>query len=77
MGEEIWGRQLTTRGAEIGVPRGGHLTDQNEPKSGVPSIVYLHASLDIRFAMPHAIHRESNEDPHALGSRRSSCHPVW
>ena len=24
MGREIWGRQLTTRGAEIGVPKGSH-----------------------------------------------------
>ena len=24
VGIEIWGRQLTTRGAEIGVPKGGH-----------------------------------------------------
>ena len=29
---------------------------QNDPKSGVPSIVYLHAGLEIGFAIPYAIH---------------------
>ena len=24
VGKEMWGRQLTTRGGEIGVPKGGH-----------------------------------------------------
>ena len=38
---------------------------------GVLSIVYLHAGLEIESAIPYAIHQESNEDSHALGSQSS------
>ena len=39
-GREIWGRQLTTRGGEIGVPKGVILATQNEPKfGGAPNII--------------------------------------
>ena len=56
MGIEIWGRQLTPRGVKLGSQNGVILAAQNEPKLGVSSIIYLHASLGIRFAIPHAIH---------------------
>ena len=69
VGIEIWGRQLTTRGGEIGSQKGVILAAQNEPKSGVPPMVYLHARLEIGSAIPYAIHRESNRDSHALGSQ--------
>ena len=45
--------------------------------SGVLPIVYLHAGLEIGFAIPYAIHREFNEESHALGFRRSPCHSAW
>ena len=45
--------------------------------SGVLPIVYLDAGLEIRSAIPYAIHRESNEDSHALGCQRSPCHLAW
>ena len=60
MGTEIWDRQMTTRGAEIGVPKGVILAAQNEPKSMVSPMVYLHAGLEIGSAFPYAIHWESN-----------------
>ena len=71
MGTEIWDRQMTTRGAEIGVPKGVILAAQSEPKSMVSPMVYLHAGLKIGSAFPCAIHWESNGDSHVLGSRRS------
>ena len=38
MGMEIWGRQLTTRGAEIGVPKGGHFGCSKRAKiGGIPN----------------------------------------
>ena len=77
VGKEIWGRQLTTRGDEIGVPKGIILAAQNEPKSGVPSMVYLHAGLEIESTFPYAVHQESNIDSHALASQRSPCHSAW
>ena len=43
----------------------------------MPSIVYLHAGLEIRSAIPYPIHSESNRDSHALGSQRSPCHLAW
>ena len=43
----------------------------------MPPIVYLHAGLEIRYAIPYAIHRESNEHSHALGSQRPACHSAW
>ena len=78
MGKEIWGRQLTTRGGEIGVPkRGSFWLLEMSQNLGVLPIVYLHAGLKIRSAIPYAIHRESNRDSHALGSQRSPCHSAW
>ena len=61
MGIERWGRQLTTRGGvKLGSQKGVILAAQNEQKSGVPQIVYLHAGLEIGSAIPYPIHRESN-----------------
>ena len=71
VGIEIWGRQLTTRGGggEIGVPkRGSFWLLKMSQNSGVLPIVYLHAGLKIRSAIPYVIHRESNRDSHALTS---------
>ena len=58
MGIEIWGRQLTTRGTEIGVQKEVILAAQNEPKSGVSPMVYLQAGLEIGPAIPYANHWE-------------------
>ena len=77
MGMEIWGRQLTTRGLKLGSQTGVILAAQNEQKSGVSPMVYLHAGLEMGSAVPHAIHRESNGDSHALGSQRFACHLAW
>ena len=75
VGIEIWGRQLTTRGGEIGVPKKGPFwLLKISRNSGVLPIVYLHAGLEIGFAIPYAIHQESNEDSHALGF---SCQLAW
>ena len=75
MGLEIWGRQLTTRGGEIGVPkRGSFWLLEMSQNSGVLPIVYLHAGLEVGSVIPYAIHRESNRDFHAFGGQRSSCH---
>ena len=40
-------------------------------------MVYLHAGLEIGFAVPHAIVRESNEHFHDFGFQRSPCHSAW
>ena len=56
MGTEGWGRQLTTPGGEFGVPNGVILAAQNEQRSGVSSMVYIHAGLEIRSAIPYGIH---------------------
>ena len=78
VGMEIWGRQLTTRGGEIGGPkRGPFWLLEMSRNSGVLPKVYLHAGLEIGSAIPYAIHRESNGDSHALGSQRSPCHSLW
>ena len=78
MGIEIWGRQLTTRGGvKLGSQKAVIFAAQNEPKSGVSSIVYLHAGLEIGSVIPHAINPESYDDFHALGSHTSSCRSVW
>ena len=77
MGIEIWGRQSTTRGLKLGSQKGVILAAQNEPKSKVSPMVYLHAGLEIKSAIPHAINQESNDDSHALGSQRSPCHLAW
>ena len=37
-------------------------------------LVYLHAGLEIRSAIPYVIHWESNRDSHALGSQKSPCY---
>ena len=57
-----------TGGLKLGSQKGVILAAQNEPKSGVPSIVYIHAGLKIGSAIPYAIHRESNREFHALGT---------
>ena len=44
---------------KLGSEKGVILAAQNEPKPGVPSIVYLHAGLEIGSAIPYAIHRGS------------------
>ena len=78
MGIEIWDRQLTTRGGEIGVPkRGVILVTQNEPKSKVSSMVYLQAGLEIGSANPYAVHWESNKDSHVLGLQGSPWALAW
>ena len=60
-----------------GSKKGVILAAQNEPKFGVSPKVYLHACLEIRSAIPYAIHQESDRDSHALGSQRSPCHSAW
>ena len=60
VGIDIWDRQLTTRGVEIGVQKKVILAARNEPKFEVLPIVYLHAGLEIGSAIPYAIHGESN-----------------
>ena len=65
MGIEIWGRQLTTRGAEIG------------PKLRVSPMAYLHAGLEIGSAVPYATHWESNRDSHVLGAQGSPWASAW
>ena len=62
---------------KLGSPKGVILVTQNEPKSKVSPMVYLHAGLEIGSVVLHAIHRESNGDSHALGSQRSPCHSAW
>ena len=66
-----------TRGVKLGSQKGVILAAQNEPKSGVSPMVYLHAGLEIRSAIPYAIHWESNGDLHDSGSQRSPCHLAW
>ena len=64
---EIWGHELTTRAAEIGVPkRGPFWLLKMSQNPGVLPILHLHAGLEIGSVIPYAIHRESNEDSHAL-----------
>ena len=64
-------------GLKLGSQKGVILAGRNEPKFGVLPIVYLHAGLEIRSAIPYAIHQESKWDSHALGSQRSPCHLAW
>ena len=66
-----------TGGVKLGSEKGVILAAQNEPKSGVPPMVYLHARLEIGSAIPYAIHQESNKDSFALGSQRSQIHSAW
>ena len=61
----------------LGSQKGVILAVRNEPKFGVLPIVYLHAGLEMGFAIPYAIHPESNRDFHDLGSQRSPCHLAW
>ena len=44
---------------------------------GVSPMVYLHAGLEIRSAIPYVIHRESNKESDAFGFQRSPCHLAW
>ena len=62
---------------DMGPPKWVILAAQNEKKSGLLPMVYLHAGLEIGFAIPYAIHQESNEDSHVLGSQTSPCHSAW
>ena len=66
-----------TGGVKLGSQKGVILAAQNEPKLGVPSIVYLHVGLEIGSAIPYAIRRECNRDCHGLGPQRSQCHSAW
>ena len=77
MGIEKWAHQLTTRGLKLGSQKGFILAAQNEPKSGVSPMVYLHAGLEIGSAIPYAIHWESNQDSHVLGPQRSPWPSAW
>ena len=77
MGIEIWGSQVTTRGAEYGVPKGVILGAQNGPKMRVSPMVYLHAGLETQSAVPYAIHWESNRDSHVLGPQGSDWALAW
>ena len=43
-------------GVKLGSLKGVILAAQNEPRSGVSSMVYLHAGLEIGSAIPYAIH---------------------
>ena len=75
MGIEIWGRQLTTRGGvKLGSQKKVTLAAQNEPKSGVLPMVYLHAGLEIGSAFRYALHQEGDKDFHSLGCQISRCH---
>ena len=47
-------------GVKLGCQKGVVLAAQNEPRLGVSSMVYLHAGLEIGYAIPYAIHWESN-----------------
>ena len=64
-------------GLKLGSQKGVILASQNEPKSGVSPMVYLHAGLDMASAIPYAIHLESDADSHVLGSQKSVCHSAW
>ena len=64
-------------GLKLGSQKGLILAAQNKPKSGVPSIVYLHAGFEIGSAIPYTIHRESNVNSHVLGSQGSPWPSAW
>ena len=49
-------------GGEIGVQNRGHLAAQNEPKSKLSPMVYLHAGSEIGSGIPYGINCEPNED---------------
>ena len=62
----------------LGSGKGVILAAQNELKSWVLPMVYLHAGLEIGSSIAYAIYRESEGDFHAtLGSQRSLCHSAW
>ena len=71
------GPPIDHTGAELGSQKGVILAAQNEPKSGVSLMPYLHAGLEIGSPIPYMIHQESDRDSHALGPQRSSCHWAW
>ena len=64
-----------TGGLKLGSQKGVISAAQNEPKSGVSLMEYLHAGLEIGSAIPYAIGRESNGDSHALGPQKISMPP--
>ena len=64
-------------GVKLGSQNGIILAAEMSQNSGVLPIVYLHAGLKIRSAIPYTIHQDSNRDSHALGFRRSPCHLAW
>ena len=70
MGIEIWGPKR-------GPKRGSFWLLEMSQNSGVLPIVYLHAGLEIKFAILYAIQWESNRGCHAFGSQRSQCHSEW
>ena len=58
VGKENMGPPIDhTGGVKLGSQKGVILAAQNEPKSGVLPMVYLHAGLEIRSAIPYAIHQ--------------------
>ena len=66
-----------TGGVKLGSQKGVILAAQNEPRSGVSSMVYLKAGLEIKSAIPYAIRWECNRDSHVLGPRRSQLSSAW
>ena len=58
-------------GVNLGSQKGVILAAQNDPRSGVSSMVYLHAGLEIGSAIPYVIHWKWNGDSHVLGSQGS------
>ena len=66
-----------TGGLKLGSGTGVILAAQNEPKSKVSPMVYLHASLEIGSTVSHAIHWETEGDSHDFGSQRSPWHSAW
>ena len=56
------GLPIDHMGGEIRVPKEVILAAQNEPKSGVLLMVYLHAGLEIGSVISYAVHQQSNVD---------------
>ena len=66
-----------TAGVKLGSQKEVILAAQNEPRSGVSSMEYFHAGLEIAPAIPYAIQWESNEDSHVLGFQGSPWPSAW
>ena len=66
-----------TGGSNWGPKRGSFWLLEMSQNLGVLPIVYLHAGLEMGFAIPYAIHRESHRDSHALGPQISQCYLAW